>query len=125
MEGNQGHEFGNLFIEVFNWIGKYSIAIIAAMVAAILKTGSDWVNKRPLTRLQRLGIFIVTLSFGLIGWWVCRVAGMTIDSVALPLVILSFAYLGEDILKWVYQNRNQIISWILFRNWKNDKGSDK
>ena len=125
MEGNQGHDFTNLFIDIFNWVGKYSVAIVAGVVAAILKTGKDWMDKRPLTRMQRAGLFMVTISFAIIGWWVCRLAGMTIESVAVPLIIVMFAYLGEDILRWVYKNRNQIISWMLFRNWKNDKGSDK
>jgi len=125
MEGNSEHDFVSFLSEIFNWVSKYSVAILAASVGAIIKTGKDWVDKRPLTLLQRTGLFMITLSFGLVGWWVCRVAGMTIESVSVPLIILSCSYLSEDILRFVYLNRSEIINWVLFRNWKNDKTPDK
>ena len=101
-------------------LGKV-IAPLAIFVGAAMKIGVDLIKKRKLTIAQRIGIYIVTVSFGLIGWWVCLALGYSMSDARVPLIIVSMSYFGEHIVDWASRNRDKILNWITFRNWNKEK----
>lgn len=115
MAVNENHDF---LTELSAFLGKM-VAPIAIFVGAAMKLGVDLIKKRKLTIAQRLGIYIITVSFGLIGWWVCLALGYKMDDARVPLVIMSMSYFGEHIVDWASRNRDQILNWITFRQWNN------
>jgi len=112
MAVNENHDF---LTDLSAFLGKM-VAPIAIFVGAAMKLGVDLIKKRKLTITQRIGIYIVTVSFGLIGWWACLALGYKMDDARVPLVIVSMSYFGEQIVDWASKNRDKILNWITFRS---------
>jgi len=117
MAVNENHDF---LTELSAFLGKM-VAPIAIFVGAAMKLGVDLIKKRKLTIEQRLGIYIITVSFGLIGWWVCLALGYSMNDARVPLIIVSMSYFGEHIVDWASRNRDKILNWLTFRNWNKEK----
>lgn len=114
------NETPDIIDQITSFLGKM-VAPAAIMVGAAMKLGVDLIKKRKLTIAQRLGIYIITVSFGLIGWWACLALGYRMDDARVPLVIVSMSYFGEHIIEWSSQNRDKILNWLTFRNWNKEK----
>ncbi len=90
------------------WQGLTKFMVLFAIfLGAALKLGVDLIRKRKMTIAQRIGVYIVTVSFGILGWLVCLHFNVT--DVRQPLIITSCSYFGEHIIDWAYRNRNEII----------------
>ena len=114
------NETPDILDQIGAFVGK-AIAPLAIFVGAAMKLGVDLIKKRKLTIAQRVGIYIITVSFGLIGWWACLALGYSMQDARVPLVIVSMSYFGEHIVDWASQNRDKILNWITFRNFNKEK----
>lgn len=114
-----GHNSLTEMIDQLEILAGKLLALFAVIIGAVIKIGEDLANNRPLTPYQRFGVYMITIGFGFLGYFLavwCQVQGA-----AIVLVVSPMTYGGEHILKWVVVNREKILDWITFRNWGNKK----
>lgn len=120
MNGNEHFDFWQWLdtaVNNFQIFMSKAVAPLSIAIGAAIKLGDDLVNKRKLTWQQRLGVYVISLGFGFIGWIMCMGMDMDINDWRLVPMISTMTYGGEHILKWIVQNKTKILDYILFRHW--------
>ena len=105
MQPTQNHNDFSEFISRF-------IPVIGVIVGGMLKVGRDLIRKRKMTIYQRIGVFLITIGFGCMGWWVCLAIGWKMNDWRVPITISVAALMGEDIMDWIQQNKERIFEFI-------------
>ncbi len=119
-EGNNPDWWSQL-IDAWGQVVMKLIAPISVGIGLCIKLGEDLTMKRDLTWSQRLGIYMTSLSCGVLGWLVC--SGINVLDWRMAVVISTATYCGEYFPKWMYKNRDKILNWITFRNFHNGTGT--
>jgi hypothetical protein len=92
------------------------VPFISVVVGMIIKTGRDLMTKRKLSIAQRLGIYLVMIGGGYLGWWICMLLEYKLEDPRVPIIICVLTYLSEDMATYLAQNKQRILDWMLMKN---------
>lgn len=95
------------------------VPLIAIVLGAVIKLGDDLLSKRQLTFRQKIGLYLITIGFGFVGWWFC--VWLKYEDFRVPIIITSMSYMGEHILQWFVKNRVKIFNYFTFKHWNKSK----
>jgi len=103
--------------EAWGWIVKNLVVIISFLASAVIAHARDIATKRPLTGMQRMWLFAMRFSFGILGWLVCKGLDYGMGDWRVPIIIVASSVGGEDVMLWfaVKENRDKVFTWILNR----------
>jgi hypothetical protein len=99
-----------LFLEEMT---KSVVPMISLIVGMILKTGRDLLSRRKLSPLQRLGVYMIMIGGGFLGWYFCLLMNYSIDDPRVPIIITVITYLAEDLSTWMVCNWRNVLKLVL------------
>lgn len=117
----------NIWQQITEWfsVKKNLILIFAIALGSVAKVGFDIIAKRPLSWVQRIAVLLLCVTFGIVAWWICKGAGMDMNTNFLGIVAVCvssamgemiFTFL-QTLLQWLstLETINKIADWIMRR----------